>query len=176
MMNQNLLLMIKKQLEDDPHNESNDKDKSEDDSSPKEDNVVGQHVNTASPEVNTDSFELNTVGPSVNTASSYDPHSPKDLFKLGTSATLEATHFEFLSDKDEVKVDLGNIPNSYTVPITPHTSIHKEHPIQNVIGDVKSSVQTRRITKSTSEQGFLSAIEPTRIAKALSNSSWVEAM
>ncbi|GKE19986.1 putative ribonuclease H-like domain-containing protein, partial [Tanacetum coccineum] len=28
----------------------------------------------------------------------------------------------------------------------------------NVIGDVKSSIQTRRMTKSTSEQGFLSAV------------------
>ncbi|GJY09873.1 putative ribonuclease H-like domain-containing protein [Tanacetum coccineum] len=37
--------------------------------------------------------------------------------------------------------------------------IHKDHPIENVIVDVKSSVQTRRMTKSTSEQGFLSAVE-----------------
>ncbi|GJS09349.1 putative ribonuclease H-like domain-containing protein [Tanacetum coccineum] len=87
--------------------------------------------------------------------------------------------------------------NSYTVPTTPNTRIHKDHPIENVIGDVKSSVQTRRMTKPTSEQGFLSAvyeqkthdtlntclyacflsqIEPTSIAKALSDSSWVEAM
>ncbi|GJU54470.1 putative ribonuclease H-like domain-containing protein [Tanacetum coccineum] len=36
-----------------------------------------------------------------------------------------------------------------------HTRIHKDHPIKNVIGDVKSSVQTRRMTKPTSEQGFL---------------------
>ncbi|GJR09350.1 putative ribonuclease H-like domain-containing protein [Tanacetum coccineum] len=148
----------KKQLEDDLHNESNDKDKSEDDSSPKEDNAAREHVNTASPEVNTGSFELNTIGPSVNTARSYDPHSPKDMFKLGASTTLEATHFEFPSDEDEEEVDLGNIPNSYIVPTTPHTRIHKEHPIQNVIGDVKSFVQTRRMTKSTPEQGFLNAV------------------
>ncbi|GJV70129.1 putative ribonuclease H-like domain-containing protein [Tanacetum coccineum] len=87
------------------------------------------------------------------------------------------------------------------VPIltTPYTRVHKDHdhPIENVIGDVKSSVQTRRMTKPTSKQGFLSAvyehkthdtldtclyacflsqIEPTSIAKALSYSSWVETM
>ncbi|GKE52023.1 putative ribonuclease H-like domain-containing protein, partial [Tanacetum coccineum] len=111
--------------------------------------------------------------------------------------TLEATHVEFFSDEDEPEVDLGNITNSYTVPTTPNTRIHKDHPIENVIGDVKSSIQTRRMTKPTSEQGFLSAvyeqkthdtlntclyacflsqIEPTSIAKALSDSSWVEAM
>ncbi|GJS29093.1 putative ribonuclease H-like domain-containing protein, partial [Tanacetum coccineum] len=101
------------------------------------------------------------------------------------------------STKDEPEVDLGNITNSYTVPTTPNIRIHKDHPIENVIGDVKSSVQTRRMTKPTSEQGFLSVvyeqkthdtlntclyacflsqIEPTSIAKALSDSSWVEAM
>ncbi|GKE33066.1 hypothetical protein Tco_1452388, partial [Tanacetum coccineum] len=133
----------------------------------------------------------------VNTASSYDPDSPKDMFKMGASHTLEATHVEFFSDEDEPKVDLGNILNSYTVPTTPNTRIHKDHPIKNVIGDVKSSVQTRRMTKPTSEQGFLNAvyqkkshdtlntylyacflsqIEPTSNAKALSDSSWVETM
>ncbi|GJS85873.1 putative ribonuclease H-like domain-containing protein [Tanacetum coccineum] len=186
-----------KQVEDGPDNENDEKDKSEDDSSPKEVNTAGQHVNTASPEVTTGRFKLNTVDPSVNTASSSDPDSPKDMFTMGASHTLEATHVEFFSDEDEPEVDLGNILNSYTVPTTPNTRIHKDHPIKNVIGDVKSSVQTRRMTKPTSEQGFLSAvykekthdtlntclyacflsqIEPTSIAKALSDSSWVEAM
>ncbi|GKE24370.1 putative ribonuclease H-like domain-containing protein [Tanacetum coccineum] len=66
-----------KQVEDGPHNESDEKDKSEDDSNPKEVNAAGQHVNTANPKVNIGRFKLNTVDPSVNTASSYDPDSPK---------------------------------------------------------------------------------------------------
>ncbi|GJY72386.1 retrovirus-related pol polyprotein from transposon TNT 1-94 [Tanacetum coccineum] len=73
---------------------SKDVDKSDDDSSPKEVNTTGQHVNTDSPEVNTGRFKLNTVDPSVNTASSYDPDSPKDMFKIGASHTLEADQFE----------------------------------------------------------------------------------
>ncbi|GKD80327.1 putative ribonuclease H-like domain-containing protein, partial [Tanacetum coccineum] len=119
------------------------------------------------------------------------------MFTIGASHTLKATHVEFISDDNEPKVDLGNITNSYTVPTTPNTRIHKDHPITNVIGDVKSFVQTRRMTKPTSEQGFLSAvyeqkthdtlntclyacflsqIKPTSIAKALFDSSWVEVM
>ncbi|GJU38919.1 putative ribonuclease H-like domain-containing protein [Tanacetum coccineum] len=159
-----------KQVEDGLDNENDEKDKSDDDSSPKEVNAAGQHVNTASPNVNTGSFKFNNVDPSVNTASSYDQDSPKDMLTMGASHTLEATHIEF----DEPEVDLGNITNSYTVPTTSNTRIHKDHPIENVIGDVKSSVQTRRMTKPTSEKGF--SIEPTSIAKALSDSSWVEAM
>ncbi|GJW53378.1 hypothetical protein Tco_0097463 [Tanacetum coccineum] len=161
-------------VEDGPHNESDEKDKSEDDSSPKEVYTAGQHVNTASPEVNTGRFKLNTVDPSVNTASSNDQDIPKDMFKLGASHTLETTQVEFSSDEDEPEVDLGNILNSYTIPNTPNTRIHKDHLIKNVVGDMKSSVQTRRMTKPTSEQGFL--IEPNKYAKALSDSSWVKAM
>ncbi|GJT70971.1 ribonuclease H-like domain-containing protein [Tanacetum coccineum] len=144
-----------KQDRDVPDNENDEQDKSEDDSSPKEVNTAGQHVNTASPEVNTGCFKLNTIGPSVNTASSYDQNSPKDMFKIRASHTLEATHVEFFSNEDELEVDLGNILNSYTVPTTPNTRIHKDHPIKNMIDDVKSSVQTRRMTKPTSKQGFL---------------------
>nr|GEV30067.1 hypothetical protein [Tanacetum cinerariifolium] len=119
------------------------------------------------------------------------------MFKLGARDTLEATYVEFFSDKDASEVDLGNIPNSYRVPTTSHTRIHKDHPIENMIGEVQSSVQTRRMTKPTYEKGFLTAvyeakthvtlntclyacflsqIEPTSIAKALSDSSWEEAM
>ncbi|GKB32425.1 retrovirus-related pol polyprotein from transposon TNT 1-94 [Tanacetum coccineum] len=121
-------------------------------------------------EVTTGRFKLNIVDPSVNTASLSDPDSRKDMFTMGANHTFEATHVEFFSDEDEPEVDLGNILNSYT---------------------------TRRMTKPTSEQGFLSAvykekihdtlhtclyacflsqIKPTSIAKALSDSSWVEAM
>ncbi|GKF97864.1 hypothetical protein Tco_0293685, partial [Tanacetum coccineum] len=142
-------------VEDGLDNDNDEKDKSEDDSSPKEVNTAGQHVHTAS---------------------SYDPYSPKDMFKMGASHTLEATHVEFFNDEDEPEVDMWNITNSYTVPTTPNTRIHKDQPIKNVIGDVQSSVQKRRMTNPTSEQGFLSAIEPTSISKALSDSSWVEAM
>ncbi|GKC75854.1 putative ribonuclease H-like domain-containing protein, partial [Tanacetum coccineum] len=146
-------------VEDGPDNENDEKDKYEDDSSPKEVNTAGQHVNTASPEVNTGHFKFNTVDPSVNTASSSDPASPKDMFTMGASHTLEPTYVEFFGDADESEVDLGNILNSYTVLTIPNTRIHKDHLIKNVIGDVKSSVQIRRMTKPTSEQGFLSAVE-----------------
>ncbi|GJX14087.1 hypothetical protein Tco_0205845 [Tanacetum coccineum] len=140
-----------KQVEDSPNNKNDEKDKFEDDSSPKEVNTARQHVNNASPEVNTGRFKLNTVDPSVNIASLSDPDSPKDMFTIGASHTLEATHVEFFSDGDEPEVDLGNILNSYTVETTPNTRIHKDHPIKNVIGDVKSSVQIRRMTKLTFE-------------------------
>ncbi|GKE58893.1 putative ribonuclease H-like domain-containing protein, partial [Tanacetum coccineum] len=69
----------------------------------------------------------------------FNTASPEDM--SGASNSFEATHVEFLSDEDEPEVDLGNIPNSYAVPTTPNTRIHKDHPIKNVIGDVKLSPQ-----------------------------------
>ncbi|GKD13640.1 hypothetical protein Tco_1198047 [Tanacetum coccineum] len=53
----------------------------------------------SSPDVNTGSLKLNVVGSSVNTTSSNEQESPKDMFTMGVSHTLEATHIEFFSDE-----------------------------------------------------------------------------
>ncbi|GJV33570.1 putative ribonuclease H-like domain-containing protein [Tanacetum coccineum] len=145
--------------------------------------TADQQVNTARLEVNTSSREVNTAVPEVNTATLED--------LVGPSPTSEDTQL------DDQEIELGNIPPSYAVPTTPYTRIHKDHPIDHVIGDVQSSVQTRRMKTSYSEQGFLSAIyegkthqdlhtclfacflsqeEPKRVSKALSDPAWVEAM
>ncbi|GKE89875.1 putative ribonuclease H-like domain-containing protein, partial [Tanacetum coccineum] len=142
-----------KQVENGPNNENAKQENFVDDSSTKDVNAAGQHVNTASTDVNTGSLKLNVVGPSVNSSNEHD--SPEDMFTMGVSFTLEATHIESFSDEDEPEVGLGNIKNSYTVPSTPNTRIHKDHPIDNVIGDVKLTVQTRRMTKLLLNKGFL---------------------
>ncbi|GJX75053.1 integrase, catalytic region, zinc finger, CCHC-type containing protein [Tanacetum coccineum] len=66
----------------------------------------------------------------------------EDASYFGPQSSSEDTHVE------DRKFELGNIPQSYAVPTTPHTRIHKDHPIDHVIGDVKSYVQTRRMTTS----------------------------
>ncbi|GJX09088.1 hypothetical protein Tco_0198947 [Tanacetum coccineum] len=165
------------------HDEIDDSEKTHDDSSLQNNGTVDQQVNTARPEVNTGSREVSTAVPEVNTATLED--------LVGPSPTSEDTQVE------DQEIELGNIPPSYVVPTTPHTRIHKDHPIDHVIGDVQSSVQTRRMTTSYSELGFLSAIyegkthqdlhtclfacflsqeEPKRVSKALSDPAWVEAM
>ncbi|GJX12802.1 putative ribonuclease H-like domain-containing protein [Tanacetum coccineum] len=165
------------------HDEIDDSEKTHDDSSLQNNGTADQQVNTARPEVNTGSREVSTAVLEVNTAT------PEDL--VGPSPTSEDTQVE------DQEIELGNIPPSYAVPTTPHTRIHKDHPIDHVIGDVQSSVQTRRMTTSYSELGFLSAIyegkthqdlhtclfacflsqeEPKRVSKALSDPAWVEAM
>ncbi|GJV10428.1 hypothetical protein Tco_1351969 [Tanacetum coccineum] len=71
----------------------------------------------------------------VNTAT------PEDF--MGPIPTSEDTQVE------DQEIELGNISPSYAVSSTPHTRIYKDHPIDHVIGDVQSSVQTRRKQLST---------------------------
>ncbi|GJZ00816.1 ribonuclease H-like domain-containing protein [Tanacetum coccineum] len=78
------------------------------------------------------------------------------LWKDVTTAPLEATHVDFFSD--ETEVDTSNITTTYPVPSTPNTRIHKDHSLDHVIGDVQSGVLTMRMTKTTNEQGFISAV------------------
>ncbi|GJY09243.1 ribonuclease H-like domain-containing protein [Tanacetum coccineum] len=91
---------------------------------------------------------VNTARPSNNT----EPY----MFSLGDNATLEATYTDFFGD--ETEVDMSNITTTYLVPSTLNTRIHKDHSLDHVIGDVQFGVQTRRLTKTTNEQGFLSAV------------------
>ncbi|GJU75950.1 putative ribonuclease H-like domain-containing protein [Tanacetum coccineum] len=130
-----------KQDEDGLNNENAEQERFSDDSSSKDVNAVGQQVNTASPDLNTGSLELNVVGPSVSTASPNEED----------------------STEEEPEVDLGNITNSYIVPTTPNTRIHKDHPIDNVIGEV---------LKPTSEQGFLSDVYEQKTHDTL-NTFWI---
>ncbi|GJW68689.1 putative ribonuclease H-like domain-containing protein [Tanacetum coccineum] len=102
----------------------------------KENDVADQQVNTARPNINTGSREVSTALLEVNTAT------PEDL--VGPSPASEDSHVE------GQEIELGNIPQSYAVPTTPHTRIHKDHPIEHE--------------------------EPKRVSKALSDPAWVEAM
>nr|GEU43628.1 putative ribonuclease H-like domain-containing protein [Tanacetum cinerariifolium] len=101
-------------------------------------NTVGPSINTVNTNVNTGSLNINTVSPSI------------------TTALLEATHADLFGD--EIEVDMSNISTTYLVPSTLNTRIHKDHSIDHVIGDVQFGVQRMRLTKTTSEQGFISVV------------------
>ncbi|GJS67551.1 hypothetical protein Tco_0682115 [Tanacetum coccineum] len=108
------------------------------------------------------------------------------------NATLEATHADLFGD--ETEVDMSNINTTNPVPSTPNIRIHKDHSLENMIGNVQSGVQTRRMTN---EQGFISVVyegkihkdlhtcpftcflsqeEPKKVIQALKDPSRIEAM
>ncbi|GJX95258.1 putative ribonuclease H-like domain-containing protein [Tanacetum coccineum] len=158
-------------------------------------NTVGPSINIASANLKTGSLHINTVSPTVITTRSNRSQTVSDIFSLRDNVTSEATHADLFGD--ETEMDMSNLNASYQVPTTPNTRIHKDHSLDHVIGDIQSGVQTRGMTKTANEQGFLSAVyegkthedlhtcmffcflsqeEPKRVTKALSDSAWVEAM
>ncbi|GKA62970.1 putative ribonuclease H-like domain-containing protein [Tanacetum coccineum] len=96
--------------------------------------------------------------------------------------------------------DFNNMEPSTVVSPIPTTRVHSIHPKAQIIGDPKSAVQTRGMTKKNSGEHamisyiqkqrrtnhkdfqnclfacFLSQHEPTKISQALDDESWVEAM
>ncbi|GJZ80111.1 putative ribonuclease H-like domain-containing protein [Tanacetum coccineum] len=130
-------------------NASNDKPQPSSDAEKKEDEGVSKKSRNDDQERPKNSTQdVNTAGPSINT----EP----DMFSFGDNATLEATHTNFFGD--ETEVNMSNITTTYLVPFTPNIRIHKDHSLDYVIGDVQSGVQTRRMTKTTNEQGFINVV------------------
>ncbi|GJZ26019.1 putative ribonuclease H-like domain-containing protein [Tanacetum coccineum] len=140
-------------------------------------NTDGPSINMASTNVNTGSLNINIVSLTV------------------TTAPLQATHANFFGD--ETELDMSNITTTCIVPSTPNTRIHKDHSLDHVIGDVQSSVQTRKMTKTSNEQGFISVVyegkthedlhtclfacfqsqvELKKVIQALTVPSWIETM
>ncbi|GJW26586.1 putative ribonuclease H-like domain-containing protein [Tanacetum coccineum] len=100
----------------------------------------------------------------------------------------------------EREADFNNMEPSIVVSPNPTTRVHSIHPKDQIIGDSRSAVQTKGMTKNISREHamisyiqkqrrsnhkdfqnclfscFLSQQEPTKIAQALDDESWVEAM
>ncbi|GJR60424.1 putative ribonuclease H-like domain-containing protein [Tanacetum coccineum] len=103
-------------------------------------------------------------------------------------------------DEEGMVYDFNNLPTEVAVSPIPTLRIHNIHPQSQILGDPKSSVQTRSRVKQTSGAHalvsyvqkqqrnnhkdqqhcllacFLYQEEPKKISKALKDDSWVEAM
>ncbi|GJX33423.1 putative ribonuclease H-like domain-containing protein [Tanacetum coccineum] len=98
---------------------------------------------------------------------------------------------------DGAEADMNNLDTTIQVSPIPTTRIHKDHPLDQVIGDLQSSTQTRRMSKNLEEHGsvstiqqrtnhkdlqiclfacFLSQEESKKVIHALKDPSWIEAM
>ncbi|KAD4178523.1 hypothetical protein E3N88_27114 [Mikania micrantha] len=63
--------------------------------------------------------------------------------------------------------------------VIPRTRIHNTHPVENIIGNVEEGVRTRSSMHEANIclfSCFLSQVEPKKVAEALKDKSWVEAM
>ncbi|GJX06381.1 putative ribonuclease H-like domain-containing protein [Tanacetum coccineum] len=78
-------------------------------------------------------------------------------------------------DEEGVITDFNSLPTEIEVSPTPTLRIHSIHPKSQILGDPKSAVQTRSKVQNKSGAHALLK-EPKKIAEALQDDSWVQAM
>ncbi|GJV82112.1 putative ribonuclease H-like domain-containing protein [Tanacetum coccineum] len=132
-----------------------------------------EHTNSTN-SINTVSTPVNTDGPSVSTANAFEEHlferfSPfKNAFTLPPVPNVSSMDNTGIfgnayNDEDvEEEVDMNNVVSSYTVPDSSFTKFHKDHPEDQVIGSLKTPVQTRQMTKINEEHGLISSVHKLR--------------
>ncbi|GJY68774.1 putative ribonuclease H-like domain-containing protein [Tanacetum coccineum] len=154
----------------------------------KDENVNStNNINTVSSPVNAASIEDNVVDENIVYRCADDPNMPN----------LE--EIVYLDDDEVVSAEADMTNLDTHIPVSPilTTRIHKDHPVDQIIGDIHSAPQTKRMTKSMTEHGmfssvqqginhkdfqnclfacFLSQAEPKKVIQALQDPSWIEAM
>ncbi|GJU50110.1 putative ribonuclease H-like domain-containing protein [Tanacetum coccineum] len=123
-----------KKVDEDPRKDCESIDQEKDDSVNNTNNVNAASTN-----------EVNVVGRKVSIELPDEPNTP----------ALEDIVY---SDDDEdvgAEVDMNNLDTTIQVSPILTTRIHKDHPLDQVIGDLQSALQTRRMSKNLEAHGFM---------------------
>ncbi|GKB90277.1 putative ribonuclease H-like domain-containing protein, partial [Tanacetum coccineum] len=142
-----------KKVDEDPRKDSESIDQE------KDDNVNNtNNVNVAS------TNEVNAVGGKSSIELPNDPNMP---------ALEDYSIFDLSSDNQDVgaEADMKNLDVFMPFSPIPTTRVHKDHLVEQIIGDLNSATQTRRMTKNLEEHE-----EPKKVIHALKDPSWIEAM
>ncbi|GKG29595.1 hypothetical protein Tco_0419493, partial [Tanacetum coccineum] len=88
--------------------------------------------------------EVNAVGGKTSIELPDDPNMP---------ALEDISIFDLSRDNEDVGVedDMNNLDITIQVSPIPTTRIHKDHPLNQVIGDLQSATQTRNMSKNLEE-------------------------
>ncbi|GKF04576.1 putative ribonuclease H-like domain-containing protein [Tanacetum coccineum] len=166
----------------------------------KDDNINNtNNINTASDGNNTNN--VNVVSSTINAAGiEVNVVDPKTSLELPNDPNMPELEDIVYSDNDEdvgVEADMNNLDAFMPVSPIPTTRIHKDHPVDQIIGDLNLAPQTRIMTKNLKEHGlfslvqqrtnhkdfqnylfacFLSQEEPKKVTHALKKPSWIEDM
>ncbi|GKE91170.1 hypothetical protein Tco_1572265 [Tanacetum coccineum] len=125
---------------------------------------------------------------------------PKTSIELPNDPNMsELEDIVYSDDDDDVgpEADMNNLDAFMPVSPIPTTRIHKDHLVEQIIRDLHSAPQIRRMTKNLEEHGlfslvqqrinhkdlqnclfacFLSQEEPKKVIHALKDPSWIEVM
>nr|GFC52312.1 hypothetical protein [Tanacetum cinerariifolium] len=93
----------------------------------------------------------NAIGANTKNELLFDPEMP-DLEDIST--------FNFLSnhEDDDEMAEMNNLDTTIQVSPTSTARIYKDHPIDQVIGDLHLTTQTRNMSKNLEEHGFVTTI------------------
>ncbi|GJU93082.1 retrovirus-related pol polyprotein from transposon TNT 1-94 [Tanacetum coccineum] len=91
---------------------------------------------------------IHHVGGKTSIELPFDPNMP---------ALEDYSIFDFSRDDEDdgIVVDMNNLDTTIQVIPNPTTRIHKDHPLDQVIGDLQSATQTRKMSKNLEEHGFV---------------------
>ncbi|GJY69032.1 putative ribonuclease H-like domain-containing protein [Tanacetum coccineum] len=102
------------------------------------------------------------------TISSIEPRDDPDMPILEENSIVDHSY-----DEDAgAKVDMNNLDTTIQVSSIPTTRINKDHPLDQVIGDLTNHKNLQLCLFTC----FLSQEEPKKVVQALGDSSWIEAM
>ncbi|GJW14772.1 putative ribonuclease H-like domain-containing protein [Tanacetum coccineum] len=154
--------------------------------------IVPENNSTSTPSVNTGSQTVNTDRLDHDDS----PMPELEIFHKSETGIFDEASY----DEEGVITDFNSLPTEIEVSPTPTLRIHNIHPKSQILGDPKSAVQTRsKVQKKSGAHALLSYIqkqqrnnhkdqqhclfayflsqeEPKKIAEALQDDSWVQAM
>ncbi|GKD57749.1 hypothetical protein Tco_1291136, partial [Tanacetum coccineum] len=138
-------------VDEDPRKDSecNDQEKKDNVNSTNNVNVAGTN-------------KVNAVGRKTSIKLPFDSNMP---------ALEDVSIFDFSRDDEDdgIVADMNNLDTTIQVIPNPTTRIHKDHPLDQVIGDLQSATQTRKMSKNLEEHGFVSTIQQRTNHKDLQN-------
>ncbi|GKF72399.1 hypothetical protein Tco_0208513 [Tanacetum coccineum] len=166
-------------VDKDPRKESECNDQEKEDNVNNTNNVNAAGIN-----------EVNVVGGKTSIELPFDPNMP---------ILEDYSIFDFsIDDEDDGgEADMNNLDTTIQVSPNPTTRVHKDLPLDQVIGDLQSATQTRKMSKNLEEYGFVSTIqqrtnhkdfeyclfacflsqeEPKKVIHVLKDPSWIKVM
>ncbi|GJV76122.1 putative ribonuclease H-like domain-containing protein [Tanacetum coccineum] len=181
-------------VDGDPSKEEESNDQDKDGNVNNTNNVNTTSDGNSTKNVNAVSLTVNAVGIEVNVVGA------KTSIELPDDLNMPELEDIVYSDDDEdvgAEADMNNLDVFMPVSPIPTTRVHKDHPVEQIIGNLNSAPQTRRMTKNLEEHGlfssvqqrtnhkdfqnclftcFLSQEEPKKVIRALKDPSWIEVM
>ncbi|GJZ42024.1 hypothetical protein Tco_0588910 [Tanacetum coccineum] len=107
---------------------------------------------------------------SVNSTNNVNAASTNEVNVVGRKASIELPDepnmpaledIVYLDDDEDVgtEADMNNLDAFMPISPIPTTRVHKDHPVEQIIGDLNSAPQTRRMTKNLEEHGLFSSVQ-----------------